>query len=64
MSYKDQSKVPKEEEKNNKTECSLNSETRYVFVTLIQGNLEEGIENFGSGIASDNYIAAVSVNSI
>ena len=64
MSHKDQSKVPKEEEKNNKTECSLNSETRYVFVTLIQGNLEEGIENFGSGIASDNYIAAVSVNSI
>ena len=64
MSYKDQSKVPKEEEKNNKTECSLNSETRYVFVTLIQGNLEEGIESFGSGISSDNYIAAVIVNSI
>ena len=64
MSHKDQSKVPKEEEKNNKTECSLNSETRYVFVTLIQGNLEEGIESFDSGISSDNYIAAVIVNSI
>ena len=64
MSHKDQSKVPKEEEKNNKTECSLNSETRYVFVTLIQGNLEEGIESFGSGISSDNYIAAVIVTSI
>ena len=64
MSHKDQSKVPKEEEKNNKTECSLNSETRYVFVTLIQGNLEEGIESFGNGISSDNYIAAVIVNSI
>ena len=33
MSHKDQSKVPKEEEKNNQTECSLNSETSYVFVT-------------------------------
>ena len=36
MSHKDQSKVPKEEEKNNQTECSLNSETRYVFVKSME----------------------------
>ena len=35
MSHKDQSKVPKEEEKK-KTECSLNSETSYVFVTSMK----------------------------
>ena len=36
MSHKDQSKVPKEDEKNNQTECSLNSETSYVLVTLME----------------------------
>ena len=63
MSHKDQSKVPKEEGEK-KLNVAWTVKQDMFFVTLIQGNLEEGIESFGSGISSDNYIAAVSVNSI